>query len=364
MKTKRIFFACLAAVSFLGFSSLWAEEAAAAAPAEVKAPAYDAAAFYAALPEAIATCNEGTIVTRAQLLEVVAPAVEGAIAQGAPVNDEMVNGFATQVANSLAMRALLLSSATKAGITGDEAEAKARLEQIKQFATQQGGENAFAEQLKQMGKTEDDLMKMLLEESIIQKYSEKIDAELKAKITPPTEEALKAFYEANLQSFSQPATMHASHILAQFPSQNPTAEEKASTLAKLKDVQAKLAADGSNFADLAKEYSDCPSKENGGDLGDFPKGAMVPEFEAAVESLKEGEITKEPIETMFGYHLIRRAAGKAASTVPFEEAKAQIEQHLSGQEAQKLALKYFEEMKNAAGLKIHLTAPVAPADAN
>ncbi|MFH1838572.1 MAG: protein translocase subunit SecD [Candidatus Kuenenbacteria bacterium] len=61
-----------------------------------------------------------------------------------------------------------------------------------------------------------------------------------------------------------------------------------------------------NFANLAKEFSDCPSKEKGGDLGWFSKGMMVPEFEKAAFNLKKNEITKELIKTDFGYHIIQK----------------------------------------------------------
>ncbi|TSC94528.1 MAG: hypothetical protein Athens101410_769, partial [Parcubacteria group bacterium Athens1014_10] len=80
---------------------------------------------------------------------------------------------------------------------------------------------------------------------------------------------------------------------------NQEAEQKAKTiLAK--------ALSGKDFAELAKQYSDCPSKTNGGDLGWFGKGAMVPEFEQAAFALKKEEITKNLVKTSFGYHLIKK----------------------------------------------------------
>jgi peptidyl-prolyl cis-trans isomerase C len=85
--------------------------------------------------------------------------------------------------------------------------------------------------------------------------------------------------------------IRASHILV----------EKLSLAEQIyKDLQA-----GNNFQKMAQQYSNCPSKNKGGDLGEFPKGKMVPEFWNACTKLKIGEIS-QPVKTQFGYHIIRR----------------------------------------------------------
>lgn len=83
------------------------------------------------------------------------------------------------------------------------------------------------------------------------------------------------------------------------------ARTKEEALTRAKEVVTKLKA-GGDFAELAKEYSDGPTKTRGGDLGIFPARAMTPEFSEATLALKEGEFTDEPVETPFGYHVIKR----------------------------------------------------------
>lgn len=123
----------------------------------------------------------------------------------------------------------------------------------------------------------------------------------------------KAFYEENPDLFEAQAQVSAKHILVEN-------EDSANDIAK-------EIADGLAFEEAAKKYSTCPSKEQGGDLGYFSKGQMVPEFEKAAF---EGEIGKVigPVQTQFGYHLIRVEDKKEGSVVPFEQVQGQIHQQL------------------------------------
>ncbi|WP_010283526.1 peptidylprolyl isomerase [Bacillus timonensis] len=94
----------------------------------------------------------------------------------------------------------------------------------------------------------------------------------------------------------------ASHILVQVP-QEATEEQKAEAKKKIDEAKKKLD-NGEKFEDVAKEYSDDGSAQNGGDLGWFGKGRMVPEFEEAAFALKEGEVS-DIVESQYGYHIIK-----------------------------------------------------------
>ena len=128
----------------------------------------------------------------------------------------------------------------------------------------------------------------------------------------PTEDEVKGFYEQNLQRFTTPEQRRASHILV---------AEKDQADKLFAELQAKPAL----FADRAKELSKDPgSAKNGGDLGFFGKGMMVPEFETAVFTGKKGDLVA-PVKTNFGYHIIRIDDVQAAQVKPLEAVRGEIE---------------------------------------
>lgn len=106
-----------------------------------------------------------------------------------------------------------------------------------------------------------------------------------------TDEEVANFFEANKDKFVKPETASAKHILVD-------TEEQAN------DLLNKINSDEISFEEAAKEHSSCPSKDADGDLGTFPRGQMVPEFEEAVFSMNRGEV-RGPVKTQFGYHLIK-----------------------------------------------------------
>jgi peptidyl-prolyl cis-trans isomerase C len=159
-----------------------------------------------------------------------------------------------------------------------------------------------------------------------------------------TEAEAKGFYEQNPQHFSQAEQVQASHILC--GKRGITEAEFPAELEKIQAAQARLKA-GEAFADVAKAVSSCPSSAQGGDLGFFGKGQMDPAFEKAAFETEVGTTT-DIVKSSFGYHLILVTDKKAASTVPFEDAKSDITQYLTRQKKQEFWTAYNQSLKDKA----------------
>lgn len=139
-----------------------------------------------------------------------------------------------------------------------------------------------------------------------------------------TDEELRKIYEESKEArFATPEERHASHILIAAPA-TASADDKAKAKALVEDLYKQVKADPAKFGELARKHSQDPgSAEKGGDLGSFGRGLMVKPFDDAVFAMKTGDI-KGPIETQYGYHIIRLDGIKGGQVTPFEKVKAQI----------------------------------------
>ena len=187
------------------------------------------------------------------------------------------------------------------------------------------------------GLDEEETFKMELEkvkENVLKQYA--INKLLSGIIV--TEEDIVEFYNEHKEYFEVPEAVRASHILV-------SEEEEAKEIAK-------KIKEGLSFEEAAKEYSSCPSKENGGDLGEFTRGKMVPEFEQAAFLLEEGELS-EPVKTQFGYHLIKVSCKKEAHTSPLEEVKEEINNQILGLKQQERYVSKTNELRNKFEVKTY-----------
>jgi len=151
------------------------------------------------------------------------------------------------------------------------------------------------------------------------------------------------YYQQHKQEFIKPEEVSAQHILINLPEKS-TPEEETKAQAIVKEVQEKIKKNES-FAELAKTYSDDPgSKTNGGNLGPFGRGRMVPEFEKAAFATPVGQVS-EPVRTKFGFHLIKVNEKTPESQQTLADATEKIDAIIKGKK-QKAALdKHLTELK-------------------
>lgn len=206
------------------------------------------------------------------------------------------------------------------------------------------------------GFTEQDLRKNIENELRIRKLLEEKTAAT-SKVTP---EEITAFYTDKPEYFESPESANARHIL--FMTNKSTPEEKAQKKVLAEKCRADLIG-GASFEELAKQHSDCPSKEKGGDLGSFTRGRMVKEFEDAAFSQKIDEIGPI-VETEYGYHIIQVTKRTEGGKKALDEVKADIETFLKRQKQEDGVKQYINDLKTKADIKFGETpaaAPVAPA---
>ena len=267
--------------------------------------------------------------------------------------------FSGQELDNLVVEQLLDVEATKAGIRVADEEIIARLKQM--ASTQGAGGDDSLDKLKAMvesqGMTFEELQSKVRKGLAFQKLVE-IRSEGKATVT---DEEAQQYYTKNTSQFERPDEIRASHILIKC---DPTDANDVRVAAKAKaEGLLQQVKDGADFAELAREHSDCPSKARGGDLDFFGKGKMVKPFEDAAFALEAGEIS-DVVETRFGYHIIRVADKREAGLAAFEDVKADIIRRLTQQKQSAAVKNYIQSLRDKAQI-VHMepetTVPGPPA---
>lgn len=135
-----------------------------------------------------------------------------------------------------------------------------------------------------------------------------------------TDEEVQKEYENNKEHFQSGESVSASHILVD------DKDKATSLMEKIKNGEI-------SFEDAARAHSSCPSKENGGNLGEFTRGQMVPEFDEACFNMKVGEISG-PVKTQFGYHIIKLNSKNDAKQMSFDDVKEGLCQKMIAEKQQ------------------------------
>jgi peptidyl-prolyl cis-trans isomerase C len=255
-----------------------------------------------------------------------------------------VDEFRKQVLDRLVDEELLFQESTRLRQLAGKESVDAEVEKARaQFPTAE----AFAQALAQNKLTEESLRGVIARNLSIQGFVEK---EVAAAVVVSDGEGHE-FYAGNRDKFEMPEEAHARHILVQV---DEKADEKTrqSARAKADDLLAQLKG-GANFEELARKSSDCSSAPQGGDLGFFAHGQMVPAFDQAAFALQPGEISGL-VETQFGYHIIKLEEKKAAGLVSEPEAGGRIREYLLSQKTEAAVAQRLKTLRDKAKIELLL----------
>ena len=308
--------------------------------------------------ESLLTVN-GKSLTRCELDKDIALLIESRKAQiPAEQMDEAKKVFENQLAQKFLMETLLLDEAKKQGldtVTPEDLQKK-KDEIVKEGANQPGAPKSFEEFAEKYPLGKDKAEQALKDVIVIQRLLKK---EIEDKVVIDAAEVEKTFKDLK-------------------DAAEQSAKDAAGAETKIKDLKAQLdkvsAKDvAAKFAELAKKESGCPSKEKGGDLGEFAKGQMVPEFEKVAFSMELGKVS-DPVKTQFGWHLIlvtkKVPAVKAEGDKPASPEKVQashillsaraaqpvpskkdIEKRMKAMKSQQSMGAYFDALRKAAKIE-------------
>jgi peptidyl-prolyl cis-trans isomerase C len=263
---------------------------------------------------------------------------------GRPVAASLETRLKENLIRKMVEETLIGQRAMSEGVTVAPEELAAKLAEHK---NRFGSDKAFQSFLERTGQTEADVQ-IDLERNLLR---DKLFTRL-LQSTEPTEADAKTHYTENLDKYRQKEQIKASHILIKVE-KDTTETEKAEKLALAKKVLAE-AKKGGDFAALARQHSDGPTKERGGDLGTFSRNRMVKPFEDAAFAAKAGEIVG-PVETQFGFHVIKVEEKFPETQRPFDEVKDSILTSLRARQKSKATRELLENLRKEA--KIELLEP-------
>jgi peptidyl-prolyl cis-trans isomerase C len=295
----------------------------------------------AELPDVIARVN-GEAISRGEL-EMAVSEIEARAGQPMPADqrDRVLRAVLDQL---IGFRLLAQESVARKA-TVAEAELEKRLDQIR---SQFPSDEVFQQQLKQRQLT---LEKLRADTRANMQITAMLEAELGTR-TAVSAEQVNDFYVKNPAAFQQGERVKASHILVRVQA-NADAAEREKALAKATAILADVKA-GKDFAALAKEHSEDPgSGGNGGDLGYFQRGQMVPPFEQAAFVLAVGQ-TSELVTSDFGFHIIRVTDKQPGRVQPLTEVRADIEQYLLGQNREQQTRLFVDSLKAKGTVEIYI----------
>ena len=203
---------------------------------------------------------------------------------------------------------LLLDQAAKLDLPVSAADIDAEVAKV---VAQVGGTENYQKALAAQGITEEQFRKELEKGAKVNKLVEQACS----SVPDPTDDEVAAFYAAHKAEYVAPEQVLCQHILVK--------GSDDAALDKIKDIRARIVDGKADFAEEAKKHSDCPSGQQGGSLGWFGRGMMVPEFDKVAFEMAKGEVSNV-VTTQFGYHIIYKADQKGGGQQTLVDVHDQI----------------------------------------
>ena len=230
---------------------------------------------------------------------------------------------------------LLLDQAARLDIPVTEKDIDAEVARVVQ---QVGGEENYKKALAAQGISEADFRKELEKGARVNMLVNQACAH----VADPTEDEVTAFYVAHKQEYVEPHQVLCQHILVK--------GSNDAALDKIKEIRERIVNDKADFAEEAKKHSDCPSGAQGGSLGWFGRGMMVPEFDKAAFEMKKGEVSGV-VTTEFGYHIIYKADERGGGQQTIVDVHDQIKDLLRHEARGKAMDAYVAELREKATIE-------------
>jgi peptidyl-prolyl cis-trans isomerase SurA len=259
--------------------------------------------------------------------------------------EDQVQRAEREFLDQLILRRLQLQYASQIGITTSENEINAALKDV--LTRNNLSQEQLTDLLTREGLTLQDYKDRLREQIILARL---MNQAVRSRVSVDASE-VEAYYKGHQDEFNQPAQARIRHIFFRI--------EPGAARPQLDAVHARAtrvlqeARNGSDFADLARLYSEDATAGNGGDLGFLKRGQVLPEFEEVIFTMKEGDIS-DVIRTPNGLHIVKVEAFGIGSERSFSETKAEIERRLLQEKIEKRFVDWTTELKDRAFIEITL----------
>jgi peptidyl-prolyl cis-trans isomerase C len=303
------------------------------------------------IPEVIAKVN-GSEIKKAEFISKYSKMTKAFTARNRPIPETLASRYRDSILKQIVDKELLTQEIKKQGVNPDAKQIAEGYENYKKmFRTPEN----FKKYLESSGMSETQIRGNIAHQEAVKSLLSK-QGDLKV-----ADKEVQEYYTKNKARYEVKEQVRARHILLKVAAKDP-ADKATAQKVKAEEIFKKTQAKGADFAALAKEFSEGPTKTRGGDLGFFAKGRMVPDFEKAAFAMKIGSISK-PVKTRFGWHIIKVEEKKEGRTRDFSEVKSSITKQIEARKNRTAKAKLLADLKKNGKVETYLPTPPAIAKA-